>query len=85
MEEDDLQVPVSVNHAWASVTHRVAAIVGSVTALVSLLWDAPPSIASLRGVLAWLAILLLRRATDWLLVRTVGEQAPIELNPEETS
>jgi len=59
-----------LNRAWEALTHRVAAIVGASTGLISLLWDVPASQASLRGALAWLAVGLLSRATSWLLAQT---------------
>jgi len=60
----------ALDSAWVALTHRLAAIVGSSTGLISLLWGASALQASLRGGLAWLAVGLLSRATAWLLAQT---------------
>ena len=63
-----------MNYAWDALIHRVAAVVGASTALISLLWDASVLQASLRGGLAWLAVGLLSRSTGWLLAQ-ISQQA----------
>ncbi|MFT5048625.1 MAG: hypothetical protein ACI8QZ_000012 [Chlamydiales bacterium] len=63
-------ITTPLSDAWVALTHRVAAIVGASTALISLLWDVPVSQASARGALAWLAVGLISRATAWLLAQT---------------
>lgn len=81
--------------AWTALIHRVAAGVGAVAALISLIWDASATVASARGAVAWLATVLLGRATRWLLSHTfesrpdrVGQPAELAVTtaePRETS
>ena len=85
MNPDDNPTTWSIDDAWVAFTHRTAAVVGSLTALVSLLWDTPVTFASLRGALAWLAVALLGRGTSWLLRRTASSALPARAKAPETS
>ena len=82
---DDIPSRSLVDDAWTALVHRVAAIVGSLTALVALLCDVPVTSASLRGALAWLAVSILGRATSWLLGRTLDSGPAGAAKPPETS
>jgi hypothetical protein len=59
----------------------MAVFAGSGTALVTLLQHAPARVACLRGAMAWFAVLVLGRATAWVLerVETLSAQAAKEL------
>jgi hypothetical protein len=49
----------SLQAAWLAFGRRAAVAGGALAALVSLLFDAPVRVASLRGALAWLALRVL--------------------------
>ena len=51
----------SVPPEWFQVAGRLAVAAGAGAALVSLLQDAPPSQAALRGAIAWFAVRLYGR------------------------
>ncbi len=56
--------------------HRTAATAGALTALISLLFHVSLRAACLRGGLTWLALIVITRATHWLLRRTYAERSP---------
>lgn len=85
MARDDTAPQGSVQAAWRAFVHRVAAVAGSLTGLLSLLWDAPVTAASLRGALAWTGALVLGRLVSVVLSRTVLGEALNEPEPAETS
>ena len=62
---------VPIESLWVAFGRRAAAGVGALTALTSLLWHAPLWVASVRGAVAWLAIVLSTQACAWLLARTL--------------
>lgn len=71
--------------AWRAFVHRVAAVAGSLTGLLSLLWDTPVTTACLRGAFAWIGARVLGRLVAALLTRTVVADAYTEPEPAETS
>jgi hypothetical protein len=54
--------------------HRAAATAGALTAFVALFFHASVRAACLRGGATWLALMLITRATHWLLGRTYAER-----------
>ena len=73
---------VPLRRAWAAFGHRAAVIAGALAALTALIRHVPVRVASLRGALAWAAVLLVSRASLWLLQRTSLEDQPPELRSE---
>lgn len=51
----------SLTSVWRALTSRLAVAVGATTALLSLIADTPVWVASLRGVVAWLALVLIAK------------------------
>ena len=49
---------MSIFSAWNALIHQMAVLAASATALVSLLWKTPVSVACLRGGAAWLGLIL---------------------------
>lgn len=47
--------------AWRAMGHRAAVAAGALAALISLIHHVPVSVASLRGGLAWLAVLVVAK------------------------
>ena len=72
-----------VAHAdvWRALTGRLGVVVGTLTALTALIHDAPVSRASLRGGFAFLAVMLLGRACEWL-QRKVHRPPAAEPDPD---
>ena len=66
---------VPIKSLWIAFGRRAATAAGAITALTSLLSHTPVWVASMRGALAWLAVLALTRVGSWLLERTRSEQA----------
>lgn len=70
----------SVPPEWTAIAGRLAVAAGAGAALVSLLQDAPPSQAALRGALAWFGVRLYTRYSTrflaWRLRVDRREQAP---------
>jgi hypothetical protein len=62
--------------AWLAFGRRAAVAGGAFAALLSLHFDAPVWIASLRGALAWLALRVLVRVTARAQLASIGEQPP---------
>lgn len=64
---------------WFALGRRLAVGAGAACALLSLLHDAPPSTAALRGALAWAAVMLhfrlSARALSWRLRRDAAGDA----------
>jgi hypothetical protein len=60
--------------AWLAVGRRLAVAGGALAALLSLFFDTPVWVASLRGALAWVAILALVRLCAHLQVASVGSE-----------
>ena len=58
---------ISLSHAWFALGHRVALIAGAGTALVAVLRHIPVRVASLRGALVWLSVVLVTRVGRALL------------------
>ena len=56
--------------------HRTAATAAALTALISLLFHVPLKTACLRGGATWLALILLTRATHWLVGCTYPRAQP---------
>ncbi len=71
MTESDSSIgEVSLHPTWMALGHRVAVAGGASTALLSLLRDVPLLAACKRGVIAWLATIVLVRTVAWLLAHT---------------
>ncbi len=70
MHVDSTAGPDAFLAVWRPFGQHMAVAVGSAVALISLFVNAPVRIASLRGALAWAAILCLTRTGCWLLART---------------
>ncbi|TDJ68187.1 MAG: hypothetical protein E2O39_13605 [Planctomycetota bacterium] len=62
-----------LSRVWTALGHRLAVVTGAGTALLSLIWHSPASDACLRGAVAWAAIRVLARTTQWLTARTEPE------------
>ncbi len=73
---------VPLGRVWAAFGHRAAAVAGALAALTALICHVPVQIACLRGALAWAAVLLVTRASLWLLQRTSFEDGPMEVQSE---
>ena len=73
---------VPLGRVWQAFGHRAAVVAGALAALAALIVHAPVRIACLRGALAWAAVLLVIRASLWLLQRTSLEDGPTELQSE---
>ncbi len=58
--------------AWLAFGRRIAAAGGALAALVSLFFDTPVWVASLRGALAWLALRLLVCLLAHVQVASIG-------------
>ena len=66
---------VSLQAAWGATGRHLAVSSGALVALVSLLADAPVSVASLRGAVTCLVLVALTRIGEWLSARTVQVNA----------
>jgi len=73
---------VPLGRVWQAFGHRAAVVAGALAALAALIVHAPVRIACLRGALTWAAVLLVIRASLWLLQRTSLEDGPTELQSE---
>ncbi|MEM6567885.1 MAG: hypothetical protein AAF957_05715 [Planctomycetota bacterium] len=73
--------PGPLVQAWLASGRQLAVTVGSMVALVSLFADAPVRIASLRGAIAWGAVLALVSAGSWITPRVF--QARPEADDED--
>ncbi len=60
--------------AWLALGRRLAVAGGALAALLSLFFDTPVWVASLRGALAWLAITAVVRLCAHLQVASVGSE-----------
>ena len=69
---------VPLGQVWAAFGHRAAVAAGALAALTALIRHVPVPFACLRGALAWAAVLLVTRASLWLLQRTSLEDGPPE-------
>ena len=66
---------VPIKSLWIAFGRRAATAAGAITALTSLLSHTPVWVASMRGALAWLAVIVLSHVGSKLLERTRPEQA----------
>jgi len=63
--------------AWLALGRRMAAAGGAFAALVSLFFDAPVWVASLRGVLTWIALRVIVRVAAHAQLASIGDdEAP---------
>ncbi|MCC7011045.1 MAG: hypothetical protein IT454_00670 [Planctomycetes bacterium] len=62
--------------AWLALGRRLAAAGGALAALVSLFFEAPVWVASLRGALAWIAVRVLVRLCAHALLASIGPPEP---------
>lgn len=60
--------------AWLAFGRRIAAAGGALAALVSLFFDTPVWVASLRGALAWLALRVLVSLLAHVQVASIGTE-----------
>jgi hypothetical protein len=58
--------------AWLALGRRAAVAGGALAALVSLYFDTPVWVASLRGALAWVALRVLVRLTAHAQLASIG-------------
>lgn len=65
---------------WTAFGRRAATTVGALTALISLLFHTPVSVACGRGAIGWLAVLVLTRSWVWLM----GKTAPPVVQEQRT-
>ena len=69
--------------AWLAFGRRAAVAGGALAALVSLFFDAPVWVASLRGALAWLAVRALARLCAHAQLASIGpDEAAQHESPE---
>ena len=78
---DSRRVNVEFLPTWTAFGHRTAVATGAGAALIALLRHVPVHIASLRGALAWLAVVLLFRLGRELLIRTGATNPELEKAP----
>ena len=71
---DSSRGAVSLHPTWKALGHRAAVVAGTGTALVALLGDVPVRVASLRGALVWLVVVVLFRAGGALLERVAARE-----------
>lgn len=57
--------------AWLGLSRRVAVAAGALAALVSLIFDTPVWVASLRGAGTWFAVLVLAHVSRSALVASL--------------
>ena len=82
MERSDSHiVEFSLDTIWNALARRAAVLVGAATALCAMIAGAPPSIASLRGAVAWIGVLAISHMFGFAFRDVVSE--PHE--SEETS
>jgi len=68
VEKDSGALPL--DFLWKAFGRRAATTVGAMTALISLLFHTPVSVACGRGATAWFAVLVLTRIWAWLVDKT---------------
>jgi len=73
---------VPLGRVWTAFGHRAAVVAGALAALTALIQHVPVRFACLRGALAWAAVLLVTRASLWLLQRTSVEEGSTEESSE---
>ncbi len=78
MNVDSAIGPGPLVQAWLASGRQLAVTAGSSVALISLLSDAPIRIASLRGAIAWAAVLTLTSIGSWLAPRVFQTDEPEE-------
>ena len=83
MASVDSTTALPVGPAWTAFVHRAAVTAGCLAALVALLGHVPAHVASLRGGLAWGAVLVVGRLGRWLLERTAASDE--DEGPQETA
>ena len=71
----------SLTSVWRALTSRLAVAVGATTALLSLIANTPVWVASLRGVVAWLALVLIAKCFGF----AFDEPADPETEAEEAT
>ncbi len=76
---------VPLGRVWTAFGHQAAAVAGALAALTALIVHVPVPIACLRGALAWAAVLLVTRASLWLLQRTSPEDEVTETQDAQES
>jgi len=76
---------VSLRSAWRSLGHRLAVAGGCVAALVSLLNHAPVLNASLRGVVAYAAVLIVARLGLFALQYSLRLERTAEVEDENAN
>lgn len=69
--------------AWLAIGRRAAVAGGALAALLSLWFDAPVWVASLRGALAWLALQALVRVTAAAQLASIGDEQPPPQSPKD--
>ncbi|MEW6073163.1 MAG: hypothetical protein AB1726_11315 [Planctomycetota bacterium] len=75
---------LSLAAAWRSLSHRLAVAGGCLAALVSLLNHVPVRTASLRGAVAYAAVLVVAKLGLFALERALALEARKETPEEET-
>ncbi len=75
---------VPLTRAWSVAGRQFAAGSGALVALLSLLADAPVRVASLRGAVTFLSLLLLTRCGAWIGERTAKRPEPVIAGTETT-
>jgi hypothetical protein len=62
--------------AWLALGRRAAVAGGSLAALLSLYFDTPVWVASLRGALTWIALRVIVRLTAHAQLASIGPDEP---------
>lgn len=70
--------PTALVEAWRAVGGQIAVIAGSGTALASLIQHTPVSVASMRGGIAWGAVLAVTSIGAWLAAKTWREPVVVK-------
>ena len=68
----------SLDSIWRALSNRAAVFVGSATALSALVAGAPARIASLRGAVAWVGILVISRLFGYAFRETEATRLEVE-------
>ena len=74
----------AVENAWQALAGHLAVTAGALAGLVSLLSDAPPHVAALRGAAAWVVLLFVSKLGFKALARALEcERNEVQVDSKE--